>query len=316
MTGQGRGVVGVLLDDADDWRRRLAPLLPDERIEVVAPAGAGSTAGAGSVADASSVDVLVVGNPDPAELARFPALRFVQSAWAGPDRLTGGVLPPGVAAARLVDDSLTDAMVEYVAAWVLALHRQLPVYRAQQAARQWTAHAQPLARERVVGLLGYGALGLPVTETLAGLGFRVVAWARRAREAPVEVVSGATGLDDLLRRADIVVNLLPLTPETRGILDADRLARLPHGASIVNCGRGAHVDVDALLAALDAGQLAHAVLDVFDDEPLPVDSPLWDHPGVTVTPHVAAASEPRLAARAVADNIVRHRSGHPVLNPL
>jgi glyoxylate/hydroxypyruvate reductase A len=151
---------------------------------------------------------------------------------------------------------------------------------------------------------------------LARLGFEVVAWSRTERADPIEVVTGHAGLAALLGRADVLVNLLPLTPATRGILGADGLALLRPGAAIVNCGRGGHVDVDAMVAALDSGRLSHAVLDVFEDEPLAADSPLWAHPKVSVTPHVAAASEPRLAARAVADNIVRHRSGLAVLHPL
>lgn len=265
--------------------------------------------------EVAAIEIAVVANPLPGILHTLPRLRFIQSLWAGIDGLMAdATLPRQVPMARLVDPSLADAMAEAVAAHVLALHRQLPVYRRQQAARQWLMHRQPLATERRVGFLGLGEMARRSIDVLRPLRFDIGGWSRRpARLDGVANFHGDDGFAALLARSEILVNLLPLTAQTRGILNAATFAKLPRGASVINFGRGGHQVPGDIIAALDSGQLDHAVLDVFAAEPLPPDDPLWAHPQVTVTPHVAAATDPRSAARCVAANVALLRAGGAVV---
>jgi len=294
------------------WTRALAAALPNDRI--VAWTGTEDTAPA--PAALAQIELAVVANPPPGCLARLPALRLVQSAWAGVDGLLADPALPQVALARLVDPQLAADMAEAVLGHVLMLHRQVPAYRAQQAAAQWRALAQPRLAERRVAILGMGEMGQASAALLARTGFPVTGWSRSGRGAAgggVAVLAGADGLARVLGQADILVNLLPLTAQTHGLLDREALARLPRGAGLINAGRGAHVVTGDLIAALDSGQVGHAVLDVFTQEPLPPDDPLWHHPGVTITPHVAAPTDPDSAARTIAANIARWRAGQPLV---
>ncbi|WP_222184970.1 2-hydroxyacid dehydrogenase [Geminicoccus harenae] len=258
-------------------------------------------------AERASVEVLFVADPAPGSFAGWPGLRFVQSLWAGVDGLLADPsLPEDLALARMKDPAFADEMAESVVTHVLSLHRQLHRYRAQAALRIWQPLPQQRAAERVVGVLGMGEMGGRAAAALGRLGFAVLGWSRSGRSvAGVEAYAGSDGLAAMLPRAEILVNLLPLTPATRGILDRSRLALLPPGACLVNLGRGAHLVAADLLAALDEGRLDHAVLDVFDTEPLPADDPLWEHGSVTVLPHVAAVTDPRTAAPIAAAN-ARH----------
>lgn len=252
--------------------------------------------------DRGAVEIAVVANPPPGELAALPNLKFIQSAWAGIDGLMADpALPRHVALARLIDPTLAAQMAEAVAAHVLALHRQAPAYAAQQAQGLWRKLPQPPTTERPVGLLGYGEMGKACGKALTRLGFPVSHWTRTSGD-----------LDDLLARNEIVVNLLPLTPETRGILGQATFARMRPGAAIINVGRGGHLAQADLIPALDSGQLGHAVLDVFETEPLPADHPFWRHPGITITPHAAAITDPASGALRAAENIARFRAGGPV----
>lgn len=296
-------LVGTL--DGDEyaaWRAHLSRALPDERIVL-----------AGEPHDPAGIDIALVANPPYGALAPYPNLSFIQSLWAGVDRLLGDPSLPNVPVARLVDPDLTQAMVEAVVAHVTALHRQTYSYARQQAQRDWKPRDQPLARERRVAILGLGELGAAVARVLASLSFPVSGWSRSPRQIEgVECLSGDHGIEALLSRANILVNLLPLTPDTTGILDRDLFARLPKGAGLVNVARGAHLVEDDLLAALDEGRIDHAILDVFREEPLPRDHPFWPHPRVSVFPHVAAYSAPESAARIAAANVLAFRQGLPV----
>jgi glyoxylate/hydroxypyruvate reductase len=253
--------------------------------------------------DAAAIDVAVVANPPPGALAHLPRLRFIQSLWAGVDRLlTDNTLPAEVPLARMVDPAMGAAMAETAAWAVLGLHRRFFDYAAQQLAASWRQLPQRRADEVCVCVLGAGHMGSAVAARLAALGYRVARW--RARDGGP--------LHDALAAAEIVINLLPLTPATRGLLDARAFAALPRGASVVNLARGAHV-VDAdLLAALDRGHLQRALLDVFHAEPLPAGHPFWHHPKITVLPHVAALTDERSAAQVVADNLAALQSGAPL----
>jgi glyoxylate/hydroxypyruvate reductase A len=231
------------------------------------------------------------------------------------DRLLADpTLPVGVPIARMVDPFMNAAMAETALWAVLSLHRGFFRYARLQRESRWAPHAQKRADEITVAVLGLGQMGRSAARRLAAQGYRVVGWSRGGAEATSDIVAlhGDDALDSLLAAADVVVNLLPLTPATLSFFDAARLAHLQPTTSLVNLARGAHV-VDAdLLAALDAGRLRHAVLDVFHQEPLPIDHAFWRHPRVTILPHVAAQTDPRSAALRVAASVRAWQSGQPV----
>jgi glyoxylate/hydroxypyruvate reductase A len=253
--------------------------------------------------DREAVDAAVVANPEPGLLASLPRLRLIQSLWAGVDRLLADpTLPGGVPIARMVDPAMSAAMAETALWAVTGLHRCFFDYQAQQAQRVWQQLLQRRADDVPVLVLGAGAMGGAVAARLAAQGYRVSSW--RA--------SDGAALETALRDAEIVVNLLPLTSATRGLLDARAFAAMRRGASLVNLARGAHVIDADLLAALDAGHLQRAVLDVFATEPLPPEHPYWRHPKVTVLPHVAALTDERSAAAVVAANLKALVVGEPL----
>jgi glyoxylate/hydroxypyruvate reductase A len=249
----------------------------------------------------------------PADLARFPYLELVFSVGAGIDQFDFSRVPAQLPVIRMVEPGIVDGMVEYATLAVLALHRDWPAYREQQRAQQWVAHRVRSAARRRVGVLGLGMLGRAVLDKLRGFGFPCAGWSRSPHlNEGVECHAGPEALPAFLARTDILVCLLPLTAETRGILDARLFAALPPGAAVVNCGRGGHLVNDDLLAALDSGQLSAAVLDVCEPEPLPAGHPFWDHPRIVLTPHIASMTQPETAVDAVLDNIGRHLAGLPL----
>ncbi len=264
-----------------------------------------------------AIAAAVVANPAPGALAGLSQLRLVQSLWAGVEKLLADTtLPPAVPLARMVDPVMNRAMAETAVWAVVALQRGFFTYAAQQRDAAWCQHAQRRAEDVQVLVLGLGEMGRAVATQLVAQGYQVHAWCSGQRAAPplsgVAVHAGAHALAGLLPAADIVVNLLPLTPATRGLLGAKFFAALPAGASVVNLARGGHVVDDDLLAALDSGHLQHAVLDVFKLEPLPGDHPYWRHPRVTVLPHIAALTDARSAAAVVASNLRALRDGAPL----
>jgi glyoxylate/hydroxypyruvate reductase A len=248
------------------------------------------------------------------DFAPFSRLKAVLSLWAGIEDIVGTV-PPRIPLARMVDAGLTRGMSEWVAGHVLRYHLGIDTYILGQDGIWRNGIVPPLARDRTVGVLGLGELGRAVAATLAALGFDVRGWSRRPRELPgIATHAGEAGLTDVLRAADILVLLLPATPDTTNLMDTARLALLPEGARLINAGRGTLIDDDALIAALDSGWLAHATLDVFRAEPLPPEHPFWAHPRVTVTPHVASETRPETASEAIARNIARGEAGKPFLH--
>ncbi|KAB0680227.1 2-hydroxyacid dehydrogenase [Aureimonas leprariae] len=262
------------------------------------------------------VSYAVVGRPQPGVLAGLPDLELVLSLWAGIEHLLAlREIPDHVPIVRLVDEGLAGGMADWVLAHALAWHRNLGLYRDFQAKREWSPQQEKLARERIVAILGAGALGTPVAEHFVRFGFQTRVWSRSGRAvAGAQSFAGREGLPRAAADADILVNLLPLTPETTDIVDARLLAALADGAFFINGARGRHV-VDAdLLAALDAGHLSGAALDVFRTEPLPADDPLWQHPKVIVSPHVAAPTHPAVAVKEVAESIRRFERGQPLPN--
>ena len=262
------------------------------------------------------VAYVVVGKPDPGLIASLPGLEVVLSLNAGVEHLlASGEAGDHLPIVRMVDPGLVEGMVEWVAAEVLAWHRNLFVYRDQQSEGVWAQRPEKLARERTVAVLGAGALGGPAASMLHALGFNLRVWSRTPREvAGAASYAGPEGFGDCLAGADVLVNLLPSTAQTRDLIDAAALGRLASGAFLVNAGRGASlVDAD-LLAALDSGQLSAAVLDVFREEPLPPGHPFWTHPRVLISPHVAAPTHARTAVAVMAETVRRHERGEPLAN--
>jgi glyoxylate/hydroxypyruvate reductase A len=258
-------------------------------------------------AELAECEVAIVANPSPADLRRMPRLKWVQSVWAGVERLLADLSDEGdsdLRIVRLVDPQLAETMAEAVLAWTLYLHRDMPAYARQQQARQWRPIEYVKPRDKTVGLLGLGALGEAAAKRLQSACFRVEGWSRSPKSLPGVIAhAGEEGLRALLGNADILVCLLPLTPETRGLLNETALARMKPNASLINFARGAIVDDEALRQALDSGRIGHAVLDVFAVEPLPEDRWQWMHPGVTVLPHISGPTDRGTASAIVAANI-------------
>ena len=259
---------------------------------------------------AADTDIALVAKPPANTFERLPNLKLVQSLWMGVEQLLADPsLPRGVPLARLLDPGMIAAMTETVLAHALDWHRLHFRYRAQQRERTWHQLPQVLAGERTIGILGLGELGSVVAQALCARGFRVLGLSRRPRQ--VAGVECLTQFPDVLERSDLLVCMLPLTGQTQGILNAQAFEQMQEGACLINVARGALVVEKDLLGALNSGWLTHAYLDVFLKEPLPKENPLWTNPRVTITPHVAALTEPRTALPKIVENIERVRRGEP-----
>jgi glyoxylate/hydroxypyruvate reductase A len=258
----------------------------------------------------ATIEAALVDEPPIGSLLEYRNLRVVLSLSAGVDTLLADTTLPNVPVVRLVNAEMANLMREYVAYHVLRLHRGFAEMERLQQERRWEwMSPSPSARSRRVTVLGLGHLGRPAAEALASLGFQVSAWSRTPKTITgIRCVSGITDLHAVLPDTEILVSVLPLTSETRGLLAEDLFGRLPKGASIINVGRGGCVDESDLLRALDCGQLSHATLDVVAVEPLPENDPLWTHPRVTITPHTAAYPPPETFVAAIARTLERvHR---------
>ena len=285
-------------EKAEFWLPLLRQALPDDRFFV-------------SVEEA--IDVALVATPPAGTLEKLGGVKLVQSLWMGVEKLLADpAYPRGAPLARLIDPGMVAAMSETVLAHLLDWHHHHYRYRAQQARSEWRRFKQYLASDRTIGILGLGELGADAARKLVALGFRVAGWSRRPKT--IEGVRSFTALEAMLPLCNALVCLLPLTAGTRGVVNGRNLALLQRHSCVINVARGGHVVTEDLLAALDSGHLGHAYLDVFDSEPLPASSPLWRHPGVTVTPHSAALTEPRTAIAKIVENVERVRRGETPLN--
>ena len=283
-------------DDPGPWRSALTRALPELEFRVWPELGR-----------AEDIDYALVWKPPPGMLKGLPRLKAILSLGAGVDHLLlDPQLPRGLPITRMVDAGYAAQMSEYALYGVLHFHRCMDRYAQQQRRGEWRQLPAVPSQERAVGALGLGVLGADFARKAAALGFRVLGWSRSPKRiAGVETFQGPAELKRFLARTEILVNLLPLTAETEGILNARTFARLPHGAFVINIARGAHLVETDLLAALDSGQLSGAMLDVFAREPLPSDHPLWRHPRIVVTPHVAGQAIAALMVEQVVDNIRR-----------
>ncbi|MBL8709592.1 MAG: glyoxylate/hydroxypyruvate reductase A [Rhodospirillaceae bacterium] len=266
---------------------------------------------------AEEIDFVIVGGKAPGDLSVFPRLRAIQSTWAGVNHLLRSPgLPAGVPIARMVDRGLTTSMSEFVAYHVLDELREGPMLRAAQAKGEWPATMPRQAVSITVGILGLGTLGSDIARKLSDLGFAVRGWSRSPKDVGPKIRSfaGSDSLPDFCHGLDILVCLLPLTAETEGLLDARLFALLGDGTVLINAARGAHLVEPDLLAALASGRIRRAVLDVFRTEPLPSDHPFWRHPGIIVSPHVAAITRAGTGAEDIYGNYRRALAGERLLN--
>lgn len=261
--------------------------------------------------DVAEVRWVAAWNPSAGLFARFPKLEAVFALGAGVDAfMRRNDLPESMPLIRLLDAGMAQQMVEYILWAVLTVQRDFDRYRQQQLQCQWREQVARSTDQVRLGVLGLGALGQGVARQLAGLGYPVSGWKRSALDLPgVRVLTGDEGFRQLLQTSDVLISLLPNTPQTVGLLNGEHLSLLPQGAVLVNVARGVQVvDVD-LLQLLDREHLRLAVLDVFHQEPLPVDHPFWTHPKVVMTPHMAAATLPEPAIAQVLDNLERLQRG-------
>jgi glyoxylate/hydroxypyruvate reductase len=291
-------------DAPEPWRDALALELPEMEFRVWPDVG-----------ELACVSYALVWKPKPGLLATLPNLKAILSLAAGVDHLLlDPELPERVPIVRVVDAGMAGQMSEYALYGVLHFHRSMQQYAEQQRRAQWRQLPAVPAAQRAVGVMGLGVLGGDFVRKLLPLGFRVLGWSRTPKTLPgVSVFHGREGLSAFLAQTEILVNFLPLTPGTIGILSASTFAALPRGACIINIARGAHLDERDLLAALDRGQLGGAMLDVFQHEPLPPEHPFWHHPRVIVTPHVGAQAIAELMVSQVVDNIRRIERGEQPL---
>lgn len=251
-------------------------------------------------------------NSDLHDFTPFTRLKAVLNLWAGVDQVVGNPTL-NVPLTRMVDYGLAQGMREWVTGHVLRYHLGMDTHIHGQDG-QWRLGAPPMSRDRSVVIFGFGELGRACGEALHALDFNVTGWSNSAKTHPdIPCLHGKDGFSQALARADIAVTLLPSTPDTENMFDAAAFAQMPEGAFLINPGRGTIIDDDALIAALNSGQLSHATLDVFRVEPLPTDHPFWAHPKVTVTPHIASETRAETAAEVVAENIRRFEDGEEPL---
>ncbi|HIP44415.1 MAG TPA: glyoxylate/hydroxypyruvate reductase A [Sulfurospirillum arcachonense] len=249
------------------------------------------------------IEVAIVAKPNPIDLLTLPNLRWVQSLWAGVEKLIDELPNKQISIVRLIDPQLGETMAEAVLAWTLYLHRNMPIYKKQQSSQEWIQHDVTMASEQTIGILGLGHLGQKAAKRLLDNGFNVVGWNSGKNLQDIETFSGEDGLLKVATLSDILVILLPLTPQTSGLLGNSFFSQLKHGASLINFARADIIDVKALEIGLETRQIKHAVLDVFLQEPLERTDKLWRNPHVTVLPHISAPTNKHTASQVVAKNI-------------
>jgi glyoxylate/hydroxypyruvate reductase A len=289
------------------WQRELSTRLPDLDWRVWPDVG-----------DPATVDFVLAFKVEPGFFAQFPNLKGILATGAGVDGLFADpAIPTHLPIARIVDPYMTQQMVQWAAYGVLHFFRRFDEYRDLQAKSTWQELGSPTRHPNRVGVLGFGEIGGAIGRGLLALGFFVNGWTRSPRDlGPIVNYAGMDQLDRFLADSPFLICSLPLTPDTKGLLNRERLSKLPKNAVVLNLARGSHVVTDDLLALLNDGHLAGAVLDVTDPEPLPPAHPLWQHQNVIITPHEAGLTTPETAAGQVAANIKHILAGEPLENPV
>ncbi|PKI13993.1 2-hydroxyacid dehydrogenase [Colwellia sp. 12G3] len=262
---------------------------------------------------AKSIDIAIVANPNPNDLARYTDLIWIQSLWAGVEKLTSGILNKSVKLVRLIDPQLAQTMAESVLAWTLYLQRNMAEYAQQQASKRWNQLPCISSNELRVSVLGAGTLGSAALNALNKLEYQLSCWSRTPKQYhDIKSYSDFNGLKIMLGKTDILINLLPLTQQTHHLLDKELLSELPKGSKLINFSRGAVIDTHALLELLEIGHLSHAVLDVFEQEPLASSDPVWSNPKITVLPHISAPTNMHTASEVVGNNIKMYRENNVI----
>lgn len=281
-------------DNTDWWVKLMRGLMPGWEIVSM-----------GSVADPAAVHYAVVWRPRNGDIARYPNLKAIVSVGAGIDHVLADTdLPQGVPIIRTVGQDLTQRMQEYVALHVLRHHRDMPRQLQAQSEIDWHSIVVPVAPKRVVGVMGLGNLGAAAARVLSQIGFTTRGWSKSPKSLEgINTFTGDEGLAPFLDGCEILVNLLPLTSSTEGLLNAALFAQLPRGACVINCARGQHLVDSDLLAALETGHIKQATLDVFHEEPLPPEHPFWTHTAITVTPHIASRIDAETGGSLIAENL-------------
>jgi len=285
--------------DIDEWLKVLKKKLPKERIVKFSSL---------KKSDYKKIDVAIVANPNPTEVKKLINLKWVQSVWAGVEKLVESFKGEKVKIIRLVDPEMSRTMAEAVLSWVLYLHRDMHFYRIQQNKRIWKENDYIKPSKKIVSFIGLGELGSASAVKLIKNGFNVCGWSRGKKNiSKVKSFTGKLGLKKMLKQTDILVCLIPLTKQTKYLLNYKTLSYLKRGASIINFARGAVINVKDLVRHLNSGKIKHAVLDVFEQEPLPKASILWKHKNVTVLPHISAHTNMDTASDIFYKNIKMYR---------
>lgn len=293
--------------DPSGWERELRQRIPNLDWRVWPDIG-----------DPTTVDFVLAFKVEPGFFAQFSNLKGILATGAGVDGLFADpTVPLGLPVARIVDPYMTEQMVQWAAYGVLHFYRRFDEYRALQNAERWEELGEPTRHPPKVGVLGFGEIGGAVGRGLLALGFHVHGWTRLPRDlGPMANFAGMEQLDAFLAESHFLICMLPLTPDTQGILNRERLSKLPKNAVVLNLARGGHLVTDDLLALMNEGHLLGAVLDVTEPEPLPQGHPLWSQPNVILTPHESGVTTPATAADQVTENVRRVLAGEPVNNPV
>ncbi len=288
------------------WAEAIQKALPDTLVEIYP-----------NVQSFETVAFILCWKPPEGIFRQFPNLKVIQSLGAGVDHLftQNQDIPPGVQITRILDPQLAQDMYEFLLAACLSHLKNLPLYQQQQKARSWKQHPYKIISDSIIAVMGLGAIGGFVAKQLAAVGFQVRGWSNSSKNIPgVQSFVGQVGLPAFFKKTDILINLLPLTPQTAGILNHQTFSWMDKGAYLINVGRGTHLVEQDLLQALAVDQLSGCLLDVFEAEPLPEGHPFWDHPKISVTPHVAALTNVQTAVDQIVGNYQRMKEGAPLMN--
>ena len=285
--------------DIDDWLKVLKKKLPQERVAKFSNL---------KKSDYKKIDIAIVANPNQTEVKKLVNLKWVQSVWVGVEKLVESFKGDAIKIVRLIDPEMNRTMAEAVLSWVLYLHRDMHFYRIQQNKKTWKETDYIKPSKKIVSLIGLGELGSASTAKLIENGFNVCGWSRGKKNiSNVKSFTGELGLKKMLKQTDILVCLIPLTKKTKYLLNYKTLSYLKRGASIINFARGAIINTKDLIRYLNSGKIKHAVLDVFEQEPLSKTNILWKHKNVTVLPHISAHTDMDTASDIVCKNIKMYR---------